>query len=591
MSFADKYEVVESVTRGRVETFTARRIATGETVLAHIFECPEQKPNQPTIQWVLESFQAIAPAPAEVVIDSGQYAGTSYAYLVTKLPGGEQLRRWVSSYEQGQRECGEPAAEAVFTADIEKADELPAREQDQVGTSSGPHGITAAFESLRLGLAPESSQLSAVGNPASGPAVDLNSFPESGGPFESTTEKREPGEFTKNFFAEFNGSQHDTAINVAAESRGRDDSVLGAGNTGIADSGFAELAAPPGQSSGSESPVASTVNPRDGTVPAATPAFSATSALRTPVDRLSMGEEAPTGEFTSFFRGPFNGERAERVPDLSESTPPPAKKVGEFTEVFGSAKDVPSAGTPSSLPTTTAPSAPSSDPGSLTAFWSRVDDAPKEARSDPLARPILKGPSSDVSVRRFSTETRPKEPASEGSGASDLFTPGASPGIATSPGVRDPGPRFAAGSESAGATRLFTTDRASGTSPLPLPDGPSEYTRFISSGLRNVNPAAGAASAAQPPGAAPTPAMPPMPPAPPIAVPSPYAPPQVPQFPQPGVYPQIPQPAPMAVPRMPQVPQPGGEPPKAAVPWALILTLNGLFVLAVLLVLYFMLKR
>jgi hypothetical protein len=58
-----------------------------------------------------------------------------------------------------------------------------------------------------------------------------------------------------------------------------------------------------------------------------------------------------------------------------------------------------------------------------------------------------------------------------------------------------------------------------------------------------------------------------------------------------GCY-QAPTPPGVATPRAPQPPQIGAATPKAAaIPWALILTLNGLFLLAVLLVVYFALKH
>jgi hypothetical protein len=39
MTFAAKYEILEAVTRGAVETFVARKVATDERVLVCIFEC------------------------------------------------------------------------------------------------------------------------------------------------------------------------------------------------------------------------------------------------------------------------------------------------------------------------------------------------------------------------------------------------------------------------------------------------------------------------------------------------------------------------------------------------------------------------
>jgi hypothetical protein len=67
MKFGEKYELLESLTTGGVETFVANDKVRGERVLVHILECEGQKPNQPTVQWVLEAFRRIAPEPAGTV--------------------------------------------------------------------------------------------------------------------------------------------------------------------------------------------------------------------------------------------------------------------------------------------------------------------------------------------------------------------------------------------------------------------------------------------------------------------------------------------------------------------------------------------
>jgi hypothetical protein len=125
-----------------------------------------------------------------------------------------------------------------------------------------------------------------------------------------------------------------------------------------------------------------------------------------------------------------------------------------------------------------------------------------------------------------------------------------------------------------------------------LPDGPSEYTRFISGGMKSPVPAKDTPVAGGPEDpkmasaslAIPMPAMP----SPQISAPQQA----MPQPRQSAGYPHVPTPTPIAPPPIPQRPQIGTAPPKAAaVPWTLILILNGLFVLAVLLVLYFGLKH
>ena len=116
MTFAAKYEILEPVAVGPVEIFVARKVLNNERVLVHIFECPEQKPHQPTLQWVLESFHAVAPEPAELVIDTGKYLGTSYAYLVTKIPAEAVLKQWIRSYEARGQATNAPTAEPLTAA-------------------------------------------------------------------------------------------------------------------------------------------------------------------------------------------------------------------------------------------------------------------------------------------------------------------------------------------------------------------------------------------------------------------------------------------------------------------------------------------
>ena len=110
MTFADKYEILEAVGRGRVETFVARKVSTDQRVLVYVFEGREQGPEEPTVQWVLESFRALAPSPPELVVETGRYNGTSYAYLVTKLPDRAALQNWLRSYEAQPEATGQPEA-------------------------------------------------------------------------------------------------------------------------------------------------------------------------------------------------------------------------------------------------------------------------------------------------------------------------------------------------------------------------------------------------------------------------------------------------------------------------------------------------
>ena len=68
MKFGEKYELLESLTTGAVETFIANDKVRGERVLVHILHGDPQKPNQPTVQWVLDSFRRVAPEPVGLVL-------------------------------------------------------------------------------------------------------------------------------------------------------------------------------------------------------------------------------------------------------------------------------------------------------------------------------------------------------------------------------------------------------------------------------------------------------------------------------------------------------------------------------------------
>src|ERR1700689_3887480 len=107
MKFGEKYELLESLTTGAVETFVANDKVRGERVLVHILHGDPQKPNQPTVQWVLDSFRRVAPEPVGLVLETGRYSGTLYAYLVTKLPEETALRAWVKQYRAQARDTQE----------------------------------------------------------------------------------------------------------------------------------------------------------------------------------------------------------------------------------------------------------------------------------------------------------------------------------------------------------------------------------------------------------------------------------------------------------------------------------------------------
>src|ERR1700729_2669658 len=146
MKFGEKYELLESLTTGGVETFVANDKVRGERVLVHIIEGEAQKPNQPTVQWVLEAFRRVAPEPPGLVLETGRYSGTLYAYLVTKMPDEAALQGWVRLYRLQARETQEiPAPPPKPTPESE----FPTAEMvEPKAASPAPGSVTQLFREL-----------------------------------------------------------------------------------------------------------------------------------------------------------------------------------------------------------------------------------------------------------------------------------------------------------------------------------------------------------------------------------------------------------------------------------------------------------
>jgi hypothetical protein len=144
MKLANKYELFDPVTTGKVEAFVARDLAKAEPVVVYIFEGGPPPSDPPTIEWALEAFCGVAPAPPGEVIDVGRYGGTAFAYLVTKVPEAEELQKWVAAYESYVEKTQEialsPAAVASSGAPSETTAQVAAPEPD-AGASGSITGI------------------------------------------------------------------------------------------------------------------------------------------------------------------------------------------------------------------------------------------------------------------------------------------------------------------------------------------------------------------------------------------------------------------------------------------------------------------
>jgi hypothetical protein len=99
MKLTEKYELVEPVTSGRINSFIARNLATSEQAVVHLFECAKSKTGQPAAVWVLQAFRCIAPSPPGVVSEAGTSETGSLAYVITSMPTTAALRAWVQAYK------------------------------------------------------------------------------------------------------------------------------------------------------------------------------------------------------------------------------------------------------------------------------------------------------------------------------------------------------------------------------------------------------------------------------------------------------------------------------------------------------------
>ena len=99
MKLTEKYELVEPITRGRINSFIARDLSTSEQALVHLFECAGSRSGQPAALWVLQAFRCLAPSPPGRVIEAGTSESSSLAYVITLMPSASSLRAWVQAYK------------------------------------------------------------------------------------------------------------------------------------------------------------------------------------------------------------------------------------------------------------------------------------------------------------------------------------------------------------------------------------------------------------------------------------------------------------------------------------------------------------
>jgi hypothetical protein len=275
MKFSEKYELLESLTTGAVETFVANDKVRGERVLVHIVECAPQKPDQTTAEWVLESFRRLAPEPPGPVLETGKYSGPKYAYVVSKSADENVVKAWVRRYELQAEETKETKVHALKTETSAPAVAQPLAPPitPKEPLQAPPGQMTQLFrdfDSLAKSKPPEPSVPFSVPPARPAPSTSL------------------PG---------------DSGVHAAAPW----------------DPSSMKSASPPKEPSFTTPPA-----PIKSVVPE-----SSQSVAR---------DVGKPGEFTSFFQGPFRGDGPSDMPAYSsQPIEPPKKNVGEFTALFGGA--------------------------------------------------------------------------------------------------------------------------------------------------------------------------------------------------------------------------------------------------------------
>ncbi len=520
MKFGEKYELLESLTTGTVETFVANDKVRGERVLVHIVECGPQKPEQTTSEWALESFRRSAPEPPGPVLETGKYSGTKYAYVVTRSEDDAALKAWVRRYEIQAQETKETKVHALKTEGIAPPAVPPMREP--VPFSERPPAPVQMTQLFRDFDSLAKSKAAVPAAPASEPPFPI---PSTSLPGESGLHPAAPWD----------------PVN-------------------------ARVSTPP-----QEAPLA---------VP---PSFARSVAPELQIPG-AKGSSKP-GEFTSFFQGPFRPDSPSDVPAFSsQPIEPPRKSVGEFTALFGQAT-TPSPASESSGNKASGPS--------FTGLFKDMESAkPAFNASMPMPGGVMPPPIDSKPASMPPMNMTPvADPVFAAPQVPVIAAMPPAPVIPPFPNVpaEKPLPPRPSSLPGDAATGAFMQPRASEPPPVAeeVPTGPSPYTQIISrSKIAEAEQAeteptpggkAGAGKFAAPsmpkiPAAAPPP-MPKMPPPPKVAAPA------------------MPKIAAPAAPKAPKAPKVDVAAPPPVSYWPLILTLTVLFFLAVLLVLYFVLKH
>jgi hypothetical protein len=541
MRFLGKYELLEQLTVGKVETFAAYPIGGGERLLIHVFALPALIKSAPTNRDLLRYMEEISPPALGTLLDAGRYDDGSQAYVVTKFPRvPAALGTWVEAYKASVKSKHDTTAEVV---PAELWQEGRSNETQEISIpekrdENSQGEFTRAFQSVSAPRIPDKSPPTPVARPE--PPVGPESMP------------------TGEFFVP-------QPVRSPAPVSLTDQFMAGLGEGSL-------LGGTPEQSTPAKP------EPFGNTAPFrvdSSDTWKKPSVTQSP-EALSVGN-SPPGEFTMFFKGPLAPPSgpSEHYPAEEPYSPAPARPSGgEFTQMFGAA--TPSASSP-------LPSEPLLEPVAQGDRFTDVFGKATVPLPEPLPRPNP-APEPPVSLEPapgyvVSQNTNFPPPPLPPAAPEPMFA--GSPSFGSSP---PPGQ-----SHDDNATRLFRTPVQDGPAPAPEPALPreSEYTRVISA---KPQPAA-AEKSAKPAAAGAGPS---------IKLSVPISPPPMPSLQPSAPHLAMPVPTPIHLPSVPapkvpsleiKVPPPAKGAEKKKVSWTsyvpLIVILNLLLLAAVGLVLYF----
>jgi hypothetical protein len=629
MKFADKYEILEMVTSGRVSTFLARERATQEAVVVYTFECAGTGASELSTASIISRFCALAPNPPGIIVKAGFDEPSSEAFITTKMPEAVALKAWVGAYQSFAKPgtspgvpptgAGMPVEKQASGPAGDETAELSAEELRAFLAKSGPSkphpvesvsedlgGVTAAFSLDTSGpAAPQSggefTRLFREANtfepaprkpapPVSAKPSDatdaifgevLGGSPLGGHKPVATSPKTAPvpaepapGSFTREFMG-LSGEKPLPAPELRIPTPQKEPGAFTREFMAVSQQDFQKNDPPARPTASPQRPVSA---------PPQATSFESIFGPSAPAAGSGGGQaenqRSGAGEFTSFFRDPFENPGAPDkpivVPDVANSAPP-KPPVGDFTRMFGRDEISGLQRSPTPPPEREPPQASA---GSFTQMFGQPPADNKKTQGSQLGQSTLgtnanvRSPFLEPSGVPARPPEAPRRPTPAPNAPADSIfsrTPPMAPRV-NQPFMSRPG--------SNEATDVFRIPGGDAPPVEPTPSEPSEFTVFLSRGQVN------AAMAAPPPGGSSMPAptfAPPAPQSPAFQ----FTPPPAPAPPAPAAM-RVPT-AP-AVPALPAAPVPA-VPPKAAGFWPLIVVLTFLLAIGAILVMYFALKH